>query len=161
MNKKIIIAILVIILILCAFLIVRNINTQETSAGNDENQVENEINNETEENEIEENQVENNEVSNDVSSENITEQDNTQTNNSQNNIIGREEAAGNDEEVINYDEKATSLAKEKWGESDDSVYYGIDHKEGDNYIITVRDRTTTDEMATYIVNPKTGEISEE
>ena len=48
---------------------------------------------------------------------------------------------------------AIDLAKKQWGE-DDSVYYTIDHQSNEIYTISVRSKSTTEQLAEYEVDVK-------
>ena len=55
---------------------------------------------------------------------------------------------------------AISLAKKEWGE-DNSVYYSVeDGSSKDEYIVSIRDSSTTAEIVTYNVNVKTKTVKE-
>ena len=106
-----------------------------------------------------------------------TEVLNTETNNNKNNevveneeineeqepeeeYVGEEEKTSQEEEdtELSNDEKALQLAKEKWGEDDESVTYSIENKNGNIYHIAVKSNATT--VIWYEVNIETWEISE-
>ena len=53
----------------------------------------------------------------------------------------------------NGDEAAINLVKNEWGADDTTVYYTIDTKSGDRtYTISVRSKSTTEQLAEYDVN---------
>ena len=72
--------------------------------------------------------------------------------------IGEEEKNSQEDEELTDDEKALQLAKEKWGENDESVTYSIENKNGNIYHIAVKSNATT--VVWYEVNIETWEISE-
>ena len=51
-------------------------------------------------------------------------------------------------------EKEIDLAKKEWGEDDNTVYYTIDTKSNDTYTISVRSKSTTEQLAEYEVDVK-------
>ena len=55
------------------------------------------------------------------------------------------------------EEKALELVKQEWGE-DDTVYYTVDNNNGTTYNISVRDKTTTETLAEYKVNLNTNSV---
>lgn len=92
------------------------------------------------------------------------EQNITQENTSeQNQIKGEEEkeqeqteentanTSNAEETTENKNLSAIDLAKKQWGE-DDSVYYTIDHQSNEIYTISVRSKSTTEQLAEYEVD---------
>ena len=147
-NKKLVIIISVIFLIIVVAVVCvklkidRNIEVSST-----ENQAINDMANSVEENKIENETKENVEIENKVEN---TEKENVSTENTSNTQIKEQEP----------DDKAVSLVKKKWGEKDSSVYYYIEEQiSDDEYIISVRDQDTTQELASYQVNIETGKVS--
>ena len=57
----------------------------------------------------------------------------------------------NDDE--NTDETALGLVKKEWGE-DNTVYYTIDDQKDNIYTVSVRSKSTTEQLAEYEVNVK-------
>lgn len=87
--------------------------------------------------------------------------DNTVDENTTSNIIGKEEKESEEENKNssgNNDEKAISLVKKEWGDSESSVYFNIENKNGTKYTITVRSSETTEAIAWYDVDVNTGKI---
>lgn len=110
-----------------------------------------------------------NEISNEVQ-ENETLPQNTIP--EQNQVKGEEEknndkeetegnVANSNEAEENKDETAVNLVKKEWGETDNTVYYYIDkYPEDDNlYIITVRSKSTTEQLGEYEVNVETKTVT--
>lgn len=66
-------------------------------------------------------------------------------------------------ELANEDERrneAIELAKRKWGEDDDSVYFTNEGKnEDDEYLVSVRSKTTTFIEVTFKVNLETKKVT--
>ena len=84
------------------------------------------------------------------------------SNETQENILQNNEIQENDtkqnptEEAKTDEEKAIAIAKKKWGE-DASVNFVFDHKnENGEFVIAVRNSTTTAAIEWYIVNINTG-----
>lgn len=105
-------------------------------------------------------------TSNETENTGNEEQNITQENTSeQNQIKGEEEKeqepteentanTSNTEEMAeNNNLSAIDLAKKQWGE-DDSVYYTIDHQSNEIYTISVRSKSTTEQLAEYEVDVK-------
>ena len=59
--------------------------------------------------------------------------------------------SNNDDE--NTDETALGLVKKEWGE-DNTVYYTIDDQKDNIYTVSVRSKSTTEQLAEYEVNVK-------
>ena len=60
------------------------------------------------------------------------------------------------------DEKAITLVKKEWGEKDDTVYYNIEEQISDNvYIVSVRDKETTEDLAEYRVDIKQKKVKKD
>ena len=160
-NKKIVIICSIIALIIVGAIVginIKKFNDAQNSMNevkanqdvrneiNSENQISNENNAiSEEENEVSENltnqeQIKGEEETKPESNENKTE--NTVSDNT------------NNEEEESGDEVAINLAKKEWGEDDNTVYYTIDTKSNDTYTISVRSKSTTEQLAEYDVNLK-------
>ncbi len=166
-NKK-----TVIICTLIALIIIGAVVTFKIKKINDENKAIQETENnpqfiEQNTNVTEESQE--NEISNEVQ-ENETLPQNTIP--EQNQVKGEEEknndkeetegnVANSNEAEENKDETAVNLVKKEWGETDNTVYYYIDkYPEDDNlYIITVRSKSTTEQLGEYEVNVETKTVT--
>ena len=98
---------------------------------------------------------------NETIKEEIKEEEKEETQKENNDeYIGEEEKnsqEGEDIELTN-EEKALQLAKEKWGENDNTVTYSIEEKNGNIYYIAVKSDAKT--VLWYEVNIETWEISE-
>ena len=69
------------------------------------------------------------------------------------------ESNSKDKDSKSGEDVAISLAKKKWGENDDTVYYYVEEQISDNvYIISVRDSETTEDLGEYKVNIKTKKV---
>ena len=113
------------------------------------------------ENTVINNNVISNETKNEV--ENTVENTTTNTtkteNSTKNTSVSNSEV--NSDEKLTGEEKAKKLAKDKWGKTDDSVYYYVEDKLSENeYIVSVRDSDTTVSLMDYKINIKTEEITE-
>ena len=96
--------------------------------------------NETAENTAEKTEVKGEEELNNGNSENKNSTKNQDTSTS-----------SNDDE--NTDETALGLVKKEWGE-DNTVYYTIDDQKDNIYTVSVRSKSTTEQLAEYEVNVK-------
>ena len=153
-NKKLVIIVTIIALIVVGGLVYIGINNLESPTYTFENV------------EI----AENNEMKN----QNITEENNEVE---PENIVGKEEAESEEEakkaenttskqnqeqkesEEANKqnEEKALKLVKDEWGE-DETVYYTVDNFAGGIYNISVRSKETTESLAEYKVNLGTNSV---
>lgn len=97
-----------------------------------------------------ENTVEEENTTNEI--QNSLEENTTKAENEQNQAKGEEESEENNNTDTNADENpdeiALNLVKKEWGE-DNTVYYTIDTKSGNKYIISVRSKSTTAQLAEY------------
>ena len=109
---------------------------QNSATSNETENTENEEQNITQENTSEQNQIK---------GEEEKEQEQTEENTA--NTSNTEETAENK------NLSAIDLAKKQWGE-DDSVYYTIDHQSNEIYTISVRSKSTTEQLAEYEVDVK-------
>lgn len=112
---------------------------------------------------IENTVINNNVISNETKNEvenTITNTNTTKTENSVKNTSVSNSEVKTDEKLTG-EEKAKQLAKDKWGKTDDNVYYYVEDKLSENeYIVSVRDSDTTVSLMDYKVNIKTEEITE-
>lgn len=157
MNKKILIYALAVILVICAgILVVKNIvegdNAIETSKSSN-NIKENKIVNNT--------NIIKNEVENEIKSNIANEINNEiEITNKEDKVEEKEKALEIKEDVNINDnkEKAIDIAKKDWGE-DDSVYFKFDRIDSnENYIVVVRDSTTTNALKWYTVDVENDRI---
>ncbi len=158
-NKmKIIIAIAIIAVIVIIIAISVFLRKDDKGENNEENTIveefqENEID-EEEKNQIDEeqeNSVEEN-VINETSNVNVQQT-------TQDQIIGREEQESiNQNQGPTDEEKVIELVKNKWGANDSTVTFNIMNREGDIYMVSVNNKSTTAVMAWYQVNIATGEV---
>ena len=112
-----------------------------------------------------ENNIVNNTVNNEIKNEIVNEVENTTKNNnttiSENTVKNTSTSETKTNNNLTGEEKAKKLAKDKWGKSDDNVYYYVEEKLSENeYIVSVRDSDTTVSLMDYKLNIKTEEISE-
>lgn len=147
-NKKVviiasIIAILIVGGIIC-FKIMSKPDIKPTFSVVVENKIQ-------EENKIEEKKIDENAQENEENAENSENVENTQI----------AETTENNTET-NPEEFAKNLAKKKWNENDDTVYYRVEEKKSEDvYIISVRDKESTIEKIYYAVNIKTQAVDVE
>ena len=160
-NKKIVIICSIIALIIVGAIVRINIkkfndaqnSMNEVKANQD---VRNEINSENqisnENNAISE---EENEVSENLTNqEQIKGEEETKPESNENKAENTVSDNTNNEEEESGDEAAINLAKKEWGEDDNTVYYTIDTKSNDTYTISVRSKSTTEQLAEYEVDVK-------
>ena len=170
MGKKEKILMVVVILIFVALVgvvaagFINDANNQKSENNyREENQIQEETENEVEENTVEpENVIEQNEVEeNTTQIEEKPQDDQQNTRELHPQVIVKEELESNSDEVGKTDdEKAMEFAKNKWGESDDSVKFVIENRDGNKYRISVRDVATTAAVAWYTVDIETGAVEE-
>lgn len=152
-NKKIVIISSIVALIIVGTIVglkIQKFKTNENINYEQTNSAQNIVNNTESNNEIKENTNTQNEVSsniieqNQIKGEEEIKSNNSEekTNNTSNNEIENEE---------NTDEIAINLVKKQWGK-DDTVYYTIDNQKNDTYTISVRSKSTTEQLAEYDVN---------
>ena len=96
-----------------------------------------------------------NEVENTNSSENNTLESKKETNTTTNNAnIKENEAISKDPEDL-----AIELAKKEWGNKNSDVYFNVDDKISDGvYLVSVRDNSTTTEIASYKVDTNSKKV---
>lgn len=115
---------------------------------------------------VQNNVIENTVINNNViSNETKNEVENTTTNTAKTENSTKNTSVSNSEvktdEKLTGEEKAKQLAKDKWGKTDDNVYYYVEDKLSENeYIVSVRDSDTTVSLMDYKINIKTEEITE-
>lgn len=166
-NKKAIIISTIIVLIVFAGIVGIAIKKSNDYSAEVENKSKNEsiVNNITNtlvENKVDENKIDGNTVSKDIVENKIEENkvtDNTSENKTNNNS-SNEDSSNNQNNSSYLRDIAISLAKKEWGE-DNSVYYSVeDGNSKDEYIVSIRDSSTTAEIVSYNVNVKTKTVKE-
>lgn len=163
-SKIVIIIAVIIILILLAIILtvklldIRN-NKEDTPTINANNIIEDETGNNVVNESIQNNIIDNNvnEIVENNTTENVIEQNNALGNSQQ---ISKEEI---DNETMKKEEdnkaKAINIVKENWGE-DSKVYFSFDSIDSNGkYIVSVRNKTTTEALAWYVVDLKNGTFS--
>jgi cytoskeletal protein RodZ len=147
-KKKIIISIIFVLIVLLTILLTWKLMqlNKTTLVNTNENSNTNEI-----VNNINENTMENNiNITNTNNNINLSTEETTNSTSSEERSI---EDIQKDEDKK---EKAITIAKNNWGE-DNTVYFTFDSIDEDgNYLIYIRDKATTHEVAHYIVDIKTG-----
>jgi len=155
-NKKIVIICTIIALVIVTSIVgfnIKKLNDNDLESlnelGYEQNQVskkENEINSNLEKEESLTNNETKEEQEDNETNNNVDEDTNTQ-------IQGQEETK-NDDQKNNEDntQVAIELVKQEWGVEDDTVYYTVDNKKDDAYVISVRSKLTTETLAEYEVN---------
>ena len=185
MNKKIIYVIGIIALLIIGVILGIKMGTDDDSdknqvTNNTEVNMENEVkqNDIVEENAIEEDNktiedtIDENEIEENTVNENITElntkNENTTkenkekdnktkeniTNNSKNNTTSKQTEQ-------DLEKRAIALAKEKWGNTNNDVYFDVEDESKGIYTIVVRDNNTTVEMITYKVDVNKKTVTEQ
>lgn len=168
-NRKtkigIIIIVIIILILLAVVLTVKLFNItnkkEETPTINTniviENKTDDNVVNETmQNNNLSDNKV-NETLENDTTTQNAVADNNTSSNNEQ---VSKEEI---DNETIqkeeNNKEKAINIVKENWGE-DNKVYFSFDSIDSNGkYIVSVRDKTSTEALYWYTVDIEKGTFS--
>lgn len=161
-NKKIVIIVTIIAIILVSGIVYISLNRESQeqytfSEETVENQVKNNVENDTNKDEKEENVVEENKIDDEIESENETENkvdDEIEENEVANTTSDEKEDDKKDEtEKLTSEDKAIDLVKKEWGENDNTVYYYVEEQVSDNvYIISVRDQATTQDLSIYRVD---------
>lgn len=145
MKKVIIGGFIVVLVIVAGVVVASNIgkdNEVEKTSTDPENQAVANITNTNKENNV----VENNVVENNVAENNVVEENNTEDNTT-------EESGPVDET------KAIEIVKKEWGNTS-GYEFAIDYKNNNGeYIVSVRDTSTTRVVEWYTVNAETGECS--
>ena len=111
----------------------------------------------TEENLVEENNTSKNEIEENTVKENTTKE-NTKKEDTTNKT--QENTSSNSTEKDS-EKKAISLAKKKWGNTNDDVYFDVEDESKGVYTIVVRDNNTTVEMVTYKVDINKNTVTEQ
>lgn len=143
-TKVIVTILIIIVIILTIYVGILIYNLNNTNELEENNLIKEEQNITTEnivnQNEIkEENIVENNSIE----EQNTSTEQNAIVDNS-NNIIGKEESdSQTSNQGLSNDEKAIQLAKNKYGNVDNTVKFNIANKNGNEYYISVNNVTTT------------------
>lgn len=158
-NKKIVIICTIIALVIVGAIVgikIKDFKEKEYVNENTENKkntivVQNTVKNEVqEENTIEANETaENTAEKTEVKGEEELNNGNSENKNSTKNQDTS--TSSNDDE--NTDETALGLVKKEWGE-DNTVYYTIDDQKDNIYTVSVRSKSTTEQLAEYEVNVK-------
>lgn len=153
-GKKLILPIICIVIVVITFVLLFDMkkkagNNEDSNNVNTENLVENTNTNIIEENIIEENTVVNETETNTV----VDDNENTVTS----------EVVSNKDDNLSADKqaKALKLVKDHWGE-DDSIYFTNESVASNNeYIVAVRDKSTTEVKQYFRVNIETGKVKVE
>lgn len=153
-NKKIVIICSIIALVIVCGIVgfeIKKLNEIEYVTENQEEAKQNTSSNQT--------LTTSNEIQNDEDED--TEQNSTQENTSEHNQIKGEEEKKQEEvqddtqnivdNAKNENLSAIDLAKKQWGE-DDTVYYTIDQQSNNVYTISVRSKSTTEQLTEYEVD---------
>lgn len=150
MNKKVLIYVIVVILVICAgVLTVKNMvkddKTIETSKNYNNIETENKF--------VENVNTIENKMENDIENKTEDEDKNTEMESEPTNPEEKE-----DKNKDGNKEKAIEIAKKEWGE-DDSVYFEFDKIDSNgNYRIAVRQKSTTNALVWYTVDIENGKI---
>lgn len=157
-RVKIIIAILVIIAVgVGAYGVAINIEAKK--AENNTTSDSDIMNYLEDENKVE-NETTNNEVENEVNETEPNNVVNTSTQASQN-VVGKEEQESSSANTaVSNEQMAIDLAKKEWGIAVDSYNYEPRLQSDGTYLVSVRNKATTYEEARYIVDLKTGAVTE-
>lgn len=106
-------------------------------------------------NELFEDVTTNEEVENEVEEENIQKEDtntNAENKGDENELEDKEEDVSSTESVTSKQEKAINLVKKEWG-GDDGVYFSNESIDSQGrYIVSVRDKGTTNSLAFFLVD---------
>ena len=115
-----------------------------------------------EENVTEENSVEENNTSKNENEENTVNENKTKENTKKEDITNKtqEDTSSNSTEK-DPEKKALSLAKKKWGNTNNDVYFDVEDESKGVYTIVVRDNNTTVEMVTYKVDINKDTVTEQ
>ncbi len=156
-NKKAVIIVTILAIIIVGIIVIVKVNSLEDVAytfnevaKNNENSIEDE--NTT--NKINEE----NETTNTSNETNTNSSINTNTNNEANTNTSTNVETPTEEDT---EDKALELAKKKWGENDDEVYFYIEEAIDDGvFIVSVRNKVTTASMAEYKVDVYNEEVTE-
>lgn len=106
----------------------------------------------------------NEEVENEVNEkneENIQDEVSNTENNEEENKIDNEEEISSTESVTSKQEKAINLVKQAWG-GEDGVYFSNESIDSQGrYIVSVRDKGTTNSLAFFLVDVDTGLVTKQ
>lgn len=158
-NKKIVIICTIIALVLVGVIVgikIKDFKEKKYVDENTETKKNTTVVQNTVENEVqEENTIETNETTENTAKEPEVkgeEELNNGSNENKNNTENQDTttSSNNDE---NTDETALGLVKKEWGE-DNTVYYTIDDQKDNIYTVSVRSKSTTEQLAEYEVNVK-------
>ena len=156
-NKKLVIIVTIIAIIVVAGIVYFSLNIEAQdkytfSEQNVENQAQNNVKNNTV---IEENSTKE-EVSDEEKEDDKSKKEDKQEveeNKASEPETNEEDVKKEEPQKLDGKDKAIELAKKEWGENDNTVYYYVEEQVSDNvYIISVRDNSTTQDLLTYKVN---------
>lgn len=165
-NKKLVVIVTIIAIIIVCGIIYINLKrefqdqytfSEQTVENEEKNNTDNNIEkntqmeeNLTEENQIDENKEEENKVENKINNE--IEEENKVSNST----------SDAKEESLTSKEKAIALVKKEWGENDNTVYYYVEEQiSDDEFIISVRDQNTTEDLSSYKVDVSSESLEKE
>ena len=161
-NKKLVVIVTIIaIIVVCGIIYINLKRESQEQYTFSEQTVENAVENNTEKNtQIEENLTEENQIDENKEEVNKVE-------NEINNEIEEENKVSNStsnakEESLTSEEKAIALVKKEWGENDNTVYYYVEEQiSDDEFIISVRDQNTTEDLSSYKVDVSSESLENE
>lgn len=115
-------------------------------------------------NELFDDVTKNEEVENEVEEENTQKEDSNtekeEENNNENEVEDEEEISST-ENVTSKEQKAINLVKQAWG-GDDGVYFSNESIDSQGrYIVSVRDKGTTNSLAFFLVDVDTGLVTKQ
>jgi FtsZ-interacting cell division protein ZipA len=158
-NKKIVIICTIIALVIVGTIVgikIKNFKEKEYVNENSENKKNTTVVQNTVENEVqEENTLETNETAENTAEKTEVkgeEELNNGNSENKNNTENQDTSTSNNDDE-NTDETALGLVKKEWGE-DNTVYYTIDDQKDNIYTVSVRSKSTTEQLAEYEVNVK-------
>ena len=153
MGKKILIYVIVAILAICAgVLAVKNMMKDDETIETSKN-----YNNIEKENKIVEDV---NAIENKLENAVVNESENKVENSEEENTVTNPEEKENPNKQGN-EEKAIDIAEKEWGE-DDSVYFEFDHVDSKgNYVISVRQKSTTKALAWLTIDVENSKVIDE
>lgn len=158
-NKKIVIICTIIALVVVGAIVgikIKDFKEKKYVDENTENQKNTTVVQNTVENEVqEENTVETNEITeNTVKEPEAKGEEELNNGNSENkNNTENQDTTTSSNNDENTDETALGLVRKEWGE-DNTVYYTIDDQKDNIYTVSVRSKSTTEQLAEYEVNVK-------
>ena len=171
-NKKAVIIVTIITIILLAIIIgyfILKLQVSENIIEEDlttENNYLNNVIEKDENNNSIKNVVPDKEENTTTNETNSTENDtntkeNTDTNEPSSNEHENENTSSSPDKLENGEDTAINLAKKKWNKDDKNVYYYVEEQlDHDIYVISVRNKSTTASIIQYEVNITTEEVTE-